>query len=71
MCCYTGGPYFTGSLRHHCVSTDELSVTGREGGSEGGGGWERDSENEWREREREREKKRGVAACETHSRITA
>ena len=35
-----------------------------------GGEWERDRENERREREREREKKRGVAACETHSRIT-
>lgn len=64
MHCFTGGPDFIASLRHYCVSTDELSVTGRKGGREGEASKGRKTEKTRREREW------GVAACETHSRIT-
>lgn len=67
LCRFTGGSDFAASLRHHCVSTDELSVgPEREGRREHETRrWERDPENEQTEGERER----GVAASETLSRI--
>lgn len=46
----TRGPDFTGSLRHLCVSNDEVSVTGT--GGRGSEKWVRDGETKYGERKR-------------------
>lgn len=59
---YTRGPDFTGSIRHYCVSNDELSVIGREGG----GPWtvgETRRNQVWREKEEKAGRGRGTGCC--------
>lgn len=65
LCCFTGGPDFTASLRHYCVSTDELSLTVGEGGGGAGEQW-REGKSE-SERESERERRNGVLPPQRHT----